>query len=134
LKGPDNATLFDAMLSARDDLGDGGLLFANFVDFDTVYGHRRDVAGYAAALEAFDARLPTFLAGLEDDDLVVVTADHGCDPTWAGTDHTRECVPVLAHGAGLHGPLGIRSGFADIAATVVTHLGLDGPLAGRPFF
>jgi phosphopentomutase len=90
--------VFDRMLDGVSHLGEGGLLMANFVDFDTLYGHRRDVGGYAAALEAFDARLPEFLSQLRDDDLAIITGDHGCDPTWSGSDHTRECIPLLAFG------------------------------------
>ena len=81
--------------------GDGDLVFANFVDFDTLYGHRRDVPGYAAALEAFDRRLPELEAKLKPGDLVVITADHGNDPTFRGTDHTREHVPIVAFGPGV---------------------------------
>jgi phosphopentomutase len=132
-RGDGNDALFDRMLEGLDHLPNGGLLFANFVDFDTVFGHRRDVAGYAAALEAFDCRLPELLSRLKSDDLVIVTADHGCDPTWPGTDHTREQVPVLVHGSRRPAPIGKRSGFADIGATVAQHLKLP-PLAhGKPF-
>jgi phosphopentomutase len=108
-----------------ETLSDGGLAFANLNDFDTLYGHRRDVAGYAAALERFDARLPDLAARLRSGDLVIVTADHGNDPTWHGTDHTREHVPVIALGPGLpRGSAGLRPSFAVIAATVAAHLGL----------
>ncbi len=91
----------DASLAAMDTAEDGELVFTNFVDFDMVYGHRRDVAGYAAALEAFDSRLPEVGGKLKPGDLVILTADHGCDPTWRGTDHTRERVPTIAYGPGL---------------------------------
>jgi len=127
-RGDGNNALFDCMLEGWDHLPDGGLLFANFIDFDTVYGHRRDVAGYASALEAFDARVPELLCRLKFDDLVVVTADHGCDPTWRGSDHTREQVPVLVCGPRRPTAIGKRSGFADIGATVAHHLELP-PLA-----
>lgn len=133
VKTATNAEGVDATLAALASLDGGGLLFANLVDFDTEFGHRRDVAGYAAALEAFDRRLPELLAKLGPDDLLVITADHGCDPTWRGTDHTRERVPVLVQGAGFDGPLGVRETFADIAATVSFHLGLPAPKAGRAF-
>ncbi len=97
----------------------------NFVDFDTLYGHRRDVAGYAAALEAFDAMVPTIRAALRPGDLCVFTADHGCDPTAPGTDHTRERTPILACGPGIAGgPLGLRDSFADIGQSIARHLGL----------
>ena len=98
-KAAGNMALFDLTLTAMDEAGDGDLVFANFVDFDMLYGHRRDVAGYAAALEAFDRRLPEAIARLRPGDLLMLTADHGCDPTWRGTDHTRERVPVLGRRA-----------------------------------
>ena len=109
----------------------GGFAFANLVDFDSEHGHRRDVAGYAACLERFDRRLPELLAVLRDGDLLVITADHGNDPTFRGTDHTRECVPLLAFrpGAGC-GPLG-RRGFDDVGATIARHLGLAPTASGR---
>ena len=125
LKGKDNAAVFDQAVDAAQRLGDGGLMLVNLVDFDTLYGHRRDVAGYAAALEDFDARLPEFIEQLGDGDLAIITGDHGCDPTWVGSDHTRECVPVLAFGPNLStGTLGRRSSFADMGATVAEHLRL----------
>ena len=133
LKGADNDAVFDRLVEATPRLGDGGLLFANLVDFDTLYGHRRDVAGYAAALESFDARLPEFMGRLRDDDLAIVTGDHGCDPTWRGSDHTRECIPVLAFGPGVaHSSLGRRDTFADIGASIAKHLHLPNDL-GRAF-
>ncbi len=134
LKANGNDALFGRTLEGAKMLRDGGLLFANFVDFDTVYGHRRDVAGYAGALEAFDAQLPQLDHVLQPDDLVIITADHGCDPTWTGTDHTREQVPILALGrAGRSGSIGHRATFADIAATVASHLDLPRPQAGSTF-
>ncbi|MCV6615599.1 MAG: phosphopentomutase, partial [Cellvibrionaceae bacterium] len=93
--------LFDASLEALKQAAAGDLVFTNFVDFDSSYGHRRDVAGYAAALEQFDRRLPELMAAMAPDDLLLISADHGCDPSWPGSDHTREHVPVLAYGAGL---------------------------------
>jgi phosphopentomutase len=126
--------LFDATLAAMTRARDGALVATNFVDFDSVYGHRRDVPGYAAALEAFDARLPEILAALRDDDLLVLSADHGCDPTWPGSDHTRECIPVLAYGTGLRpGPIGRRDTFADIGQSIASHLGLPPLAEGRSF-
>ncbi|WP_280553690.1 phosphopentomutase [Halomonas sp. 25-S5] len=125
VKASGHDALMDATLEALMDTGEHSLIMTNFVDFDMVHGHRRDVPGYAAALEAFDARLPELLDRLRDDDLLVLTADHGCDPTWRGTDHTREHVPVLALGAGLApGSLGARETFADIGQSLATHLGL----------
>ncbi|MFB6452795.1 phosphopentomutase [Bradyrhizobium tunisiense] len=133
MRGDGNDALFDATLDGLDGLAEGGLLFANFVDFDTTYGHRRDVAGYAAALEAFDARLPQLIGRLRSDDLLIITADHGCDPSWAGTDHTREQVPVLVAHAKRSYHIGQRRGFADIAASVARHLDLPAPLHGISF-
>ena len=133
-KGATTDALFDKALAAMDDAADGDLVFANFVDFDTLYGHRRDVAGYAAALEAFDRRLTKTLAKLRPGDLLILTADHGCDPTWRGTDHTRECVPVLGIAAGFKGgSAGLRPTFADIGETVAEHLALAPGAHGSSF-
>ncbi|PZN95707.1 MAG: phosphopentomutase [Hyphomicrobiales bacterium] len=119
-----NAAMFDAALAAWERLPQGGFCFVNLVDFDTEFGHRRDVPGYAAALEAFDAMLPRLESEMRPGDLAVITADHGNDPTWPGTDHTREHVPILAFGAGIAPvPLGRRESFADIAATLGHWLG-----------
>ncbi|MFL6796488.1 MAG: phosphopentomutase [Xanthobacteraceae bacterium] len=134
LKGNGNAALVTRTIESIGALSDSGLLFANFVDFDTIHGHRRDPAGYAAALEEFDQRIPEICAGLHQDDVVVITADHGCDPTWRGTDHTREQVPILAFGPSVSaGSIGQRGTFADVAATLSTHLGLVAPDAGCAF-
>ena len=108
---------------------EGSLTFANLVEFDSLYGHRRDVAGYARALEAFDAGLAPLLARLRPGDLMLVTADHGNDPTWAGTDHTRERVPVVGTGPAT-GALGLMA-FADVGATVAAHLGVPARGPGR---
>jgi phosphopentomutase len=134
LKGDGNDQLFDRTLEGLRKLPDGGLLLANFIDFDTRFGHRRDVAGYAVALEAFDTRLPELLKALQHDDFLVITADHGCDPTWRGSDHTRELVPVLCVCA-TRSPysIGRRTTFADIGATVARHLQIPTPQAGTPF-
>jgi phosphopentomutase len=109
----------------------GSLTFANFVEFDTEFGHRRDVSGYARHLEWFDSGIGALLPALRDDDLLILTADHGNDPTWFGTDHTRERVPVLVHGIGAK-PLGPLE-FVDVAASVAAHLGVDGTGRGRSF-
>ena len=131
--GP-NAACVTAGLAALATLPAGGLIFVNLVDFDTEHGHRRDVPGYAAELEAFDARIPEILAALAPGDLAVITADHGNDPTWTGTDHTREQVPVLAFGPGVAArSIGRRETFADIGATVAAHLGLAWDGAGTSF-
>ncbi len=118
--------LFDATLDAVKNADDRSLVFTNFVDFDSEYGHRRDVAGYARALEWFDARLPEMLQILDKGDLLVITADHGCDPTWEGCDHTREHIPVLAVGGAVKpGSIGCRQTFADIGQSISSHLGLE---------
>ncbi|MEW9807281.1 phosphopentomutase [Mesorhizobium sp. ZMM04-5] len=133
-KAVGNMAMFDTALGAMADAGDGDLVFANFVDFDTEFGHRRDVAGYAAALEAFDRRVPEALARLLPGDLLVFTADHGNDPTWPGTDHTRERVPVFGMAPGLPGgDVGLRPTFADIGETVAEHLGLAPGRHGASF-
>ncbi|MCE1234723.1 MAG: phosphopentomutase [Hyphomicrobiales bacterium] len=124
VKAAGNMALFEATLAALDEAADGALILANFVDFDMEWGHRRDVAGYAAGLEAFDARIPELEARLRPGDLVVASADHGCDPTWRGTDHTREHVPVLAFGPGVAARDLGRVGFSDVGATFAAHLGL----------
>lgn len=133
-KADGNDAMFDAMLGAWKDARAGDLVFVNFVDFDQIHGHRRDVAGYAAALEGFDRRLPELISRLDPGDLAVITADHGCDPTWRGTDHTRERVPVLAFGPDVSaGPIGERQSFADIGEGVAYHLGLPAGRHGRSF-
>lgn len=123
-KGTD-ATLMDHLDTAVEEAPEGCLTFANFVEFDSIYGHRRDVSGYARALEWFDARLGKVLERLRPEDMLVLTADHGNDPTWIGTDHTRERVPVLVAGTGA-GSLG-QMGFADVAPLVAAHLGVTVP-------
>jgi phosphopentomutase len=132
-KSGDDMGLVDATLEALDAAGDGDLIFANYVDLDTLYGHARDVSGYARALEAFDARLPEVIARLKPGDLMLLTADHGNDPTWPGTDHTRERVPVLGTGPGI-APREIGLvGFADVGETLAAHLRLAPGRHGRSF-
>lgn len=117
--------LFDTTLKMQNEAADGSLTFVNFVDFDQSFGHRRNVAGYAAALEYFDTRLPEFLSRMKEEDIVILTADHGCDPTWPGSDHTREHVPFVAYGPSLKpGSGGVRRSFADIGQSVASHLGI----------
>ncbi|MDJ0812922.1 MAG: phosphopentomutase [Woeseiaceae bacterium] len=129
-----NAALFDATLDMLREAGDRTIVFTNFVDFDMLYGHRRDVDGYAEALEYFDARLPELLAALHDDDVLFLCADHGCDPTWEGTDHTREHIPVLAYGRGIRsGALGKRETFADIGQTIADYFDLPPTEYGTSF-
>ena len=114
------------------DAPDDSLVFVNLVDFDSEYGHRRDVSGYAAALERFDARLPELLAARRDGDLLLLTADHGNNPTWKGSDHTREQFPVLTYMKGMApGSFGHRSCFADIGQTIAHHLGVGRLSAGK---
>lgn len=134
VKAAGNTALMDATLSALDRAENKGLTFTNLVDFDQSFGHRRDVTGYAHALEEFDARLPELRAKLKQGDLVILTADHGCDPTWPGSDHTREVVPVIAFGPGIEGKsIGERDSFSDIGQSIATHLSLP-PLAhGQSF-
>ncbi len=120
-----NDACLSAATEAMRDLQDGGFVFANLVDFDSEFGHRRDIPGYAAALEAFDRRIPEIEAALKDGDLVIITADHGNDPSWHGSDHTREHAPILSFGPGLkQGTIGRRESFADIGASVLSHLGV----------
>jgi len=126
IKATGNAALFDATLAALDDSSDRSLVFTNFVDFDMLYGHRRDVDGYAEALEYFDQRLPDLLDRMAEDDLLVICADHGCDPTWKGTDHTREHIPVLVYGRAIgSGSIGRRKTFADIGQSLAAYFGLS---------
>ena len=126
IKAHGNEALFDASFRALEEVSDGALVFTNFVDFDQLYGHRRDVAGYANALENFDKRLATFLDQMREDDLLIVTADHGCDPTWRGTEHTRERVPVLAYSKTLPSKgCGVRSSFCDVGQTIAAWLDVD---------
>ncbi|MDO5632948.1 MAG: phosphopentomutase [Paracoccus sp. (in: a-proteobacteria)] len=130
-KGRSDADLANHLIRLADEAEPGSLTFANFVEFDSIYGHRRDVQGYAQALEWFDTVAGRLIAALRPGDLAIFTADHGNDPTWHGTDHTRERVPVL--GAGV-GPRAIgQVGYADIGASVMAHLGLPAPKYGRSF-
>ena len=130
-KGKSDADLAEHLLALGDSAEPGSLTFANFVEFDSVYGHRRDVAGYALALEWFDGVAGALIGRLRPGDLAIFTADHGNDPTWSGTDHTRERVPVLGWGYGARG-IG-QVGFADIAASVAAHLELPPFGPGRSF-
>ena len=134
LKATGNMALFDRTLEALEMAADGAFIMTNFVDFDQEYGHRRDVPGYAKALEAFDARLPELIAKMRDDDLLVLTADHGNDPTWTGSDHTREQTPILCFSPRLTpGTVGIRPTFADIGESIAHWLGLAPGVHGRSF-
>ncbi|HSW94388.1 MAG TPA: phosphopentomutase [Gammaproteobacteria bacterium] len=125
VKADGNMALFDAFLREVKEAPDNSLTFVNLVDFDMLYGHRRDVVGYAHALEELDKRLPEFEKLMKPGDLAIITADHGCDPTWPGSDHTRENIPVLLFGPGIEpGLIGKRETFSDIGQTLAKHLGL----------
>lgn len=125
IKADGNMALFDETLNAFRTAPENSLVFTNFVDFDSSYGHRRDVAGYARALEEFDARLPELIDLLKEDDIVVIAADHGCDPTFPGSDHTREHIPVLVFGPKLDSQfIGRRETFADIGQSLAEYLGI----------
>ena len=129
-KGADDV-LFEHLCAFASEAVDGSLTFANFVEFDSEFGHRNDVSGYARALEWFDAELPRFLDRLKPGDLAIFTADHGNDPTWPGTDHSRERAPVVGYGIGSCG-IGLV-GFADVGASVAKHLGIEARGIGRTF-
>jgi phosphopentomutase len=134
VKATGNAALFDATLEALAAAPDRSIVFSNFVDFDMLYGHRRDVEGYAAALEYFDTRMPALLARLGPGDVAILSADHGCDPTWPGSDHTREHVPVLVSGPGVPaGSLGRRATMADIGQSPAAHFELPAMDYGTSF-
>jgi phosphopentomutase len=111
------------------------LIFTNLVDFDMLYGHRNDVEGYAQALREFDGRLIGVMDAMKDSDVLIITADHGCDPTTASTDHSREHIPVLVYGKQVRSGvnLGTRTSFCDIGATVVDLLGLPIEIEGKSF-
>lgn len=129
-----NMDSLDAMLDYMDELKNG-LLFVNLVEFDMIYGHRRDVEGYANALKDFDRRLVEIMSKMQENDVLFITADHGCDPTYEGTDHTREYVPILAYGDKIRRDIniGVRETFADLAATIADLLAVEKPLAGESF-
>jgi phosphopentomutase len=131
-KGKSNDGNIDLLLDALETAPEGGLIFVNLVDFDTEWGHRRDVPGYAACLEAFDRQLGVIEAALRPTDYCLIAADHGNDPTYPGFDHTREHVPILAFGAGARpGPIGARRSLADVAETLAARLGLPRGAHGR---
>lgn len=135
IKANGNMALFDATLNAMKTAPAGSLVFTNFVDFDSSYGHRRDIAGYAHALETFDARLPALEQLLQPNDIVVIVADHGCDPTFPGSDHTREHIPVLVFGPNQKGRfIGRRETFADVGQSLAEYLGVEPLSHGVSFF
>ena len=135
IKATGLAQLFDQTLQAYKQAQSNTLIFTNFVDFDSSFGHRRDVEGYAKALEYFDSRLPELDALLDDETIVVATADHGCDPTWQGSDHTREHIPFLLWGNTVETKrLGQRDTFADIGQSIADFMGLDKLSYGQSIF
>ncbi len=126
--------LFSATKDAIKYAGNNSIVFTNFVDFDSSYGHRRDVAGYAAALEYFDIRLPEIINMLDENDILILTADHGCDPTWFGSDHTREHIPILVYGKKVPaGSFGSRETFADIGQTIAQYFDTTDMEYGKSF-
>ena len=135
IKAEGNMALFDATLSAMNTASKGSLVFTNFVDFDSSYGHRRDITGYAHALEEFDARMPELLHSLKPNDMVIIAADHGCDPSFPGSDHTREHIPVLVFGPNITSRfIGRRDTFADIGQSIAECLDIEPLLSGVSFF
>lgn len=118
-------------MQAVKDAPDNSIVFTNFVDFDSSYGHRRDVQGYGEALEYFDSRLPEIMTCLQADDLCLITADHGNDPTWSGTDHTRERIPVLFSGSKVKNcALQPMMTFADIGQTIAAYMQMEAAVTG----
>ena len=126
IKVAGHEALMHTSLEAAEKLPAGGFIMTNFVDFDTNFGHRRDAVGYGKALEDYDAMLPRVFESMGEGDLLILTADHGNDPSWKGTDHTRECVPVLTYARGMKpGSIGKRKTFADIGQTIASHLAIS---------
>ena len=134
IKATGNDALWDATFQAVREAPDFSIVMTNFVDFDQEYGHRRNVEGYAAALESFDRRLPELDALMRRDDIAIISADHGCDPTWPGSDHTREHVPVLVWGDKVKaGSLGVRDSFADVGQSLASWFKLPPFPDGKAF-
>ena len=134
IKATGNDALWDATFQAVREAPDFSIVMTNFVDFDQEYGHRRNVEGYAAALESFDRRLPELDALMRRDDIAIISADHGCDPTWPGSDHTREHVPVLVWGDKVKaGSLGVRDSFADVGQSLASWFNLAPFPDGKAF-
>ncbi|HHY09300.1 MAG TPA: phosphopentomutase, partial [Firmicutes bacterium] len=132
--GKNNGEIVDGVLKLLAQKEEECLIFANLVDFDMLWGHRNDPLGYAGGLEEFDRRLPEILGALQEEDLLIITADHGCDPTTPGTDHSREYVPLLVVGEKIKpGPLGVRKTFADVAKSVAEFFDVEFETAGESF-
>lgn len=135
IKANGNMALFDETIKAMNNFKEDCLIFTNFVDFDSLYGHRRNIAGYAKALEDFDKRLPELIEKLNDNDVVVITADHGCDPSWDGSDHTREHIPIIVFGKKIAPRfIGKRNSFADIGQSLADYYGIEKLDFGASFF
>ncbi len=135
LTAKNNHAVVDRVLELLHSKRKNCLIFANLVDFDMMWGHRNDPTGYAKGLEEFDARLPEIIAALDEEDLLLIVADHGCDPTQPGTDHTREYVPLLATGPQIrHVNLGVRQSFADVAKTVADFFAVEFQTIGVSFW
>ncbi len=133
VKGKNNMELFDAMLEEVKLAADKTLIFVNFVDFDSHFGHRRNIAGYANAIEEFDKRIPELEALMGQDDIALITADHGCDPTFPGSDHTREHVPIVFFGKNIKAQnIGKRDSFADMGQTIAHFFGINSLAHGKP--
>ncbi len=129
-----NGPMMEKVIALMPTLRDGGFLMTNFVDFDTNHGHRRDPIGYGRLLEAFDAELPRVFAQMRDDDLLILTADHGNDPTWDGTEHTREQIPIMIFARSLQpGSVGHRASFSDIGQSIAGFLNLPQLGSGTSF-
>lgn len=134
VKAVGNKALFNTFIEESKNAPDNSIVFVNLVDFDMLYGHRRDVIGYAKALEDLDKALPEFESNMQAGDIAIITADHGCDPTWPGSDHTREHVPAIIFGPEVKaGPIGLRHSFADIGQSIAKHLGLPALKHGEAF-
>jgi phosphopentomutase len=134
VKAHGNEALFNATLESMHTAQQRSIIFTNFVDFDSLYGHRRDPLGYANALEYFDQRLPELIDVLEEEDVLIISADHGCDPTWKGSDHTREHIPVLVYGKNIEpGSLGRRTTFADVGQSLSSYFDLPAMDYGSNF-
>lgn len=135
VKTPDNLAGIKATIAAISENTEG-VIFTNLVDFDMLFGHRRDIEGYAKCLMEFDAYLPEMLNALKDNDLLIITADHGNDPSFTGNDHTREYIPILNYGHKVKKGynIGVRNSFADIAATIAEALGIEFETQGKSYF
>lgn len=135
IKADGNDALFSKTFELQKTAPEGSLVFTNFVDFDMLYGHRRDIKGYAKALETFDTELANFIKNMREDDVAVITADHGCDPTRPGSDHTREFIPILFFGPKISAKaIGRRDTFADIGQTLAKHLAIKPLTYGTAFY